>query len=233
MFWVKALAWCQWVPGFGKRVSLWRNLQTKFWLGILLGLKCNSDIFNASCKLWKLDIWPDLTRHCRPDYVIRECGDLSYAKYWGEQLSCPLSLRAYSFNMCKSSSIPCSLLGEFSFDLVVMGLIWITALPSYTSFLFATTLTVLTFAGMQMFKTNLASSEWMTILGGFIGSQLFVFLLTVSFTFLRYFNYMIMTCVQKFSPCSFLCHIKFCSIQHRCMQFHRTKTFDVNNLRAF
>lgn len=33
-----------------------------------------------------------------------------------------------------------------------------------------------------MFKTNLASSEWMTILGGFIGSQLFVFLLTVSFT---------------------------------------------------
>ena len=32
-----------------------------------------------------------------------------------------------------------------------------------------------------MFKTNLASSEWMTILGGFIGSQLFVFLLTVSF----------------------------------------------------
>lgn len=41
---------------------------------------------------------------------------------------------------------------------------------------------MLTFAGMQMFKTNLAASEWMTILGGFIGSQLFVFLLTVSFT---------------------------------------------------
>ncbi|XP_058957709.2 keratinocyte-associated protein 2 [Pocillopora verrucosa] len=52
------------------------------------------------------------------------------------------------------------------------------ALPSSTSFLFATTLTVLTFAGMQMFKANLASSEWMTILGGFIGSQFFVFLLT-------------------------------------------------------
>ncbi|RMX45353.1 hypothetical protein pdam_00000799 [Pocillopora damicornis] len=56
------------------------------------------------------------------------------------------------------------------------------ALPSSTSFLFATTLTVLTFAGMQMFKANLASSEWMTILGGFIGSQFFVFLLTVSST---------------------------------------------------
>ncbi|EDO37222.1 predicted protein [Nematostella vectensis] len=52
------------------------------------------------------------------------------------------------------------------------------ALPTATSFLFASTLTVLTFALMQMFKTNLGGSEWMTILGGFIGSQLFVFLLT-------------------------------------------------------
>ncbi|XP_067016232.1 keratinocyte-associated protein 2-like [Acropora muricata] len=52
------------------------------------------------------------------------------------------------------------------------------ALPSYTSFLFASTLTVLTFSGMQMFKNNLASTEWMTILGGFLGSLLFIFLLT-------------------------------------------------------
>ena len=56
----------------------------------------------------------------------------------------------------------------------------LSALPASTSFLFASTLTILTFAGMQMFKTNLASSEWMTILGGFIGSQMFIFLLTVS-----------------------------------------------------
>ena len=58
----------------------------------------------------------------------------------------------------------------------------LTALPTPTSFVFAALLTVLTFAGMQMFKNNLASSEWMTILGGFIGSQLFIFLLTVSFS---------------------------------------------------
>ncbi|XP_031572029.1 keratinocyte-associated protein 2-like [Actinia tenebrosa] len=52
------------------------------------------------------------------------------------------------------------------------------AIPTAASFLFASTLTVVIFAAMQMFKNNLASSEWMTILGGFAGSQLFVFLLT-------------------------------------------------------
>ncbi|OWF46229.1 keratinocyte-associated protein 2-like [Mizuhopecten yessoensis] len=34
------------------------------------------------------------------------------------------------------------------------------------------------FAGMQMFKQQLASTEYMTVIGGFIGSFLFVFLLT-------------------------------------------------------
>lgn len=33
---------------------------------------------------------------------------------------------------------------------------------------------------MQLYKTNLASNEMMTIIGGFLGSVLFVFLLTVT-----------------------------------------------------
>ena len=39
-------------------------------------------------------------------------------------------------------------------------------------------LAVLTFSSMQMFKQTLQSSQLMTILGGFIGSFFFVFLLT-------------------------------------------------------
>ncbi|XP_033750648.1 keratinocyte-associated protein 2-like [Pecten maximus] len=34
------------------------------------------------------------------------------------------------------------------------------------------------FAGMQMFKQQLAATEYMTVIGGFIGSWFFVFLLT-------------------------------------------------------
>lgn len=36
------------------------------------------------------------------------------------------------------------------------------------------------FAAMQAFRTQLASSQLMTILGGFLGSNIFVFLITVS-----------------------------------------------------
>ncbi|KAI2655285.1 Keratinocyte-associated protein 2 [Labeo rohita] len=39
-------------------------------------------------------------------------------------------------------------------------------------------LSVLVFAGMQMFSRQLGSSEWLTILGGFLGSVLFVCSLT-------------------------------------------------------
>jgi small-conductance mechanosensitive channel len=52
------------------------------------------------------------------------------------------------------------------------------AVPSGVSFLLASTLSVLLFAGMQMFRTELASREYMTIIGGFIGSILFVLILT-------------------------------------------------------
>jgi len=40
------------------------------------------------------------------------------------------------------------------------------------------TLSVMLFAGMQYFKVQLGSTEWLTILGGFLGSVLFTLLLT-------------------------------------------------------
>ena len=52
------------------------------------------------------------------------------------------------------------------------------ALSENSSFPVAAILTILTFSGMQMAKMTLASSQVMTILGGFFGSILFVFLLT-------------------------------------------------------
>ena len=56
----------------------------------------------------------------------------------------------------------------------------ILALPTSTSCLFSATLAVLTLAAMMAFKSQLAAKEWMTILGGFLGSQFFIFLVTVS-----------------------------------------------------
>ncbi|XP_072031541.1 dolichyl-diphosphooligosaccharide--protein glycosyltransferase subunit KCP2-like [Amphiura filiformis] len=58
------------------------------------------------------------------------------------------------------------------------------AVSSTISLLLSATLAVVTFAGMQMFHTQLASTEWMTILGGFIGSLLFIFILTAMGNFL-------------------------------------------------
>jgi uncharacterized integral membrane protein len=46
------------------------------------------------------------------------------------------------------------------------------------SFFLSSTLAVLLFAGMQMYKHQLASHEWMTIFGGFLGSILFCLILT-------------------------------------------------------
>ncbi|GAA6077722.1 keratinocyte-associated protein 2, partial [Tachysurus ichikawai] len=47
-----------------------------------------------------------------------------------------------------------------------------------TSLVLSSLLSVLVFAGMQMFSRQLASSEWLTILGGFLGSLLFICSLT-------------------------------------------------------
>uniref|UniRef100_UPI00358DF84F keratinocyte-associated protein 2 n=1 Tax=Myxine glutinosa TaxID=7769 RepID=UPI00358DF84F len=46
------------------------------------------------------------------------------------------------------------------------------------SFLLSSVLSLLVFAGMQLFGRHLASQEWLTIVGGFFGSILFIFSLT-------------------------------------------------------
>ncbi|XP_066928779.1 keratinocyte-associated protein 2-like [Clytia hemisphaerica] len=51
-------------------------------------------------------------------------------------------------------------------------------LPTSVSCVVSSFLCLITFAGMQLFKTPLGSGKMMTILGGFLGSQLFVFALT-------------------------------------------------------
>jgi len=56
----------------------------------------------------------------------------------------------------------------------------VVAVSSGMSFLLSTTLAVLLFAGMQLYKVHLASHEWTTIVGGFLGSLLFLLILTVS-----------------------------------------------------
>jgi len=57
---------------------------------------------------------------------------------------------------------------------------FVVAVSSGMSFLLSTTLAVLLFAGMQLYKVHLASHEWSTIVGGFLGSLLFCLVLTVS-----------------------------------------------------
>jgi hypothetical protein len=54
----------------------------------------------------------------------------------------------------------------------------IMAASSFTSFLIATLLAVVTFATMQVYKVPLGSSQVMTIAGGFLGSVFFLFILT-------------------------------------------------------
>ncbi|XP_043540943.1 keratinocyte-associated protein 2-like [Chiloscyllium plagiosum] len=59
---------------------------------------------------------------------------------------------------------------------------WFAAVSSGSSLVLSSLLSLLLFAGMQMYSRQLASSEWLTILGGFLGSILFLFSLTVSFS---------------------------------------------------
>ena len=62
----------------------------------------------------------------------------------------------------------------------VFSLSFSLALPSNYSCLCAVALSLLTFAAMQVFREPLAAESSRTILGGFIGSIFFIFLLTVS-----------------------------------------------------
>uniref|UniRef100_A0A667Z9G1 Dolichyl-diphosphooligosaccharide--protein glycosyltransferase subunit KCP2 n=1 Tax=Myripristis murdjan TaxID=586833 RepID=A0A667Z9G1_9TELE len=53
-----------------------------------------------------------------------------------------------------------------------------TSVNTGTSLVLSSLLSVLVFAGMQMFSKQLGSTEWLTILGGFLGSVLFICSLT-------------------------------------------------------
>ncbi|XP_067395293.1 keratinocyte-associated protein 2 isoform X2 [Emydura macquarii macquarii] len=54
----------------------------------------------------------------------------------------------------------------------------VMAVGTGTSLLLSSLLSLLLFAGMQMYSRQLASTEWLTIQGGLLGSALFVFSLT-------------------------------------------------------
>lgn len=60
-------------------------------------------------------------------------------------------------------------------------IILITAVSSGTSCVLSFTMALTSFAAMQMFKQQLAGSEYMTIVGGLLGSTIFFFVLVVSF----------------------------------------------------
>ncbi|XP_071845430.1 protein KRTCAP2 homolog isoform X2 [Apostichopus japonicus] len=49
---------------------------------------------------------------------------------------------------------------------------------SSVSFILSSLLVVTVFAAMQLFQKELASSQWLTILGGFLGADIFIFSLT-------------------------------------------------------
>ncbi|XP_043855758.1 keratinocyte-associated protein 2 isoform X1 [Dromiciops gliroides] len=53
-----------------------------------------------------------------------------------------------------------------------------TVVGTGTSLALSSLLSLLLFAGMQMYSRQLASTEWLTIQGGLLGSALFVFSLT-------------------------------------------------------
>ncbi|KAJ8029914.1 Protein KRTCAP2-like [Holothuria leucospilota] len=52
------------------------------------------------------------------------------------------------------------------------------AVSSGVSFILSSLLVVVLFAAMQLFQKELASSQWLTILGGALGAKVFVFTLT-------------------------------------------------------
>lgn len=57
----------------------------------------------------------------------------------------------------------------------------VTAVNSATSFVISSILTLLIFSGMQMYKPLLVRSPVTIIFGGYLGSVMFMFFVTVSF----------------------------------------------------
>ena len=110
------------------------------------------------------------------------------------------------------------------------------AVPTSVSCVIASTLCLITFAGMQLFKTQLGSSKMMTILGGFLGSQIFVFALTAinnfeNMNFGRNFQ-------SKLFPEVLVCFLLAmfaCGMVHRvcvttCFMFSCVALYYVNNM---
>lgn len=56
------------------------------------------------------------------------------------------------------------------------------AVSTSTSFMLSSTFGVLLFAAMQIYRQSIASTEYLTIVGGFLGHILFILLLTVRIT---------------------------------------------------
>ncbi|KAA0703217.1 Keratinocyte-associated protein 2 [Triplophysa tibetana] len=90
--------------------------------------------------------------HCPPDGA-EGLAQMSWLTLYTSE--CASSLLCWTCNSTQSGAKPISLI------VVKDGL-----------------LSVLVFAGMQMFSRQLGSSEWLTIVGGFLGSVLFVCSLT-------------------------------------------------------
>ncbi len=70
----------------------------------------------------------------------------------------------------------------------------LVAVNTGTSLVLSSLLSVLVFAGMQMFSKQLGSTEWLTILGGFLGSVLFICSLTVSYLWQHELKCFIIAC---------------------------------------
>ena len=62
---------------------------------------------------------------------------------------------------------------------ITCSLLFTPALPTTYSVVSSLALSILTFAGMQVFKDQLSTEGPMTILGGFLGSWFFVFFMNV------------------------------------------------------
>lgn len=60
--------------------------------------------------------------------------------------------------------------------------IFVSAVNSATSFVLSSILTLLIFSGMQMYKPLLVKSPITIIFGGYLGSVMFMFFVTVSFS---------------------------------------------------
>lgn len=65
--------------------------------------------------------------------------------------------------------------------ILIVSFIIIPAVNSATSFVISSILTLLIFSGMQMYKPWIVRSPMTIIFGGYLGSLMFMFFVTVSF----------------------------------------------------